>query len=157
MFDGGAYADDSPAVLAFGLYMARGPYRIPMSGRGTLVYTNKLRAGAFRGFGNPQVTFAGELQIDEIANKLGIDPIELRCERHRARATTGRRANQSSPAAWSNALKKVRDRSGWNAAALTTAPPQDDAASASPSLAHICGVLGDRARSCGCWKTARRR
>ncbi|MFX8937917.1 molybdopterin cofactor-binding domain-containing protein, partial [Acinetobacter baumannii] len=40
--------------------------------------TNKLRFGAFRGFGQPQVSFAGEQQIDEIAGRLGIDPIEMR-------------------------------------------------------------------------------
>src|SRR5262245_47575062 len=77
--DGGAYADESPPVLAFALLMARGPYRIPNArARGQAIYTNKLRAGSFRGFGNPQATFAGESQIDELAAKLGIDPTELR-------------------------------------------------------------------------------
>ena len=77
--DGGAYADESPPVLAFALLMARGPYRIPNArARGQAVYTNKLRAGSFRGFGNPQATFAGETQIDELAAKLGLDPVELR-------------------------------------------------------------------------------
>ena len=77
--DGGAYADESPPVLAFALLMSRGPYRIPNArARGQAVYTNKLRAGSFRGFGNPQATFAGESQIDELAAKLGMDPLELR-------------------------------------------------------------------------------
>jgi CO/xanthine dehydrogenase Mo-binding subunit len=77
--DGGAYADESPNVLAFAMLMARGPYRIPHARiRGRAVYTNKLRAGSFRGFGNPQATFAGESQIDELAARLGLDPLELR-------------------------------------------------------------------------------
>ena len=77
--DGGAYADESPAVLSFAVLMARGPYRIPhLRSRGSVVYTNKLKASAFRGFGNPQVTFAGESQIDRIADKLGIHPVDLR-------------------------------------------------------------------------------
>ena len=77
--DGGAYADESPPVLAFALLMSRGPYRIANArARGRAVYTNKLRAGSFRGFGNPQASFAGESQIDELAAKLGIDPVELR-------------------------------------------------------------------------------
>src|SRR5262249_28599888 len=64
--DGGAYADESPNVLAFAMLMVRGPYGIPnVRIRGRAVYTNKLRAGAFRGFGNPQASFAGESQIDE--------------------------------------------------------------------------------------------
>ncbi len=79
LLDCGAYGDDSPGVLGYSLLMARGPYRIPnVRCHGKLVYTNKLRFGAFRGFGNPQVSFAGETQIDEIAAKLGIDPVELR-------------------------------------------------------------------------------
>ena len=53
LLDGGAYADDSPGVLGYSLLMARGPYRIPhVRCHGTLVYTNKLRFGAFRGFGD---------------------------------------------------------------------------------------------------------
>ena len=77
--DGGAYADESPPVLAFALLMSRGPYRIPnVRARGEAVYTNKLRAGSFRGFGNPQASFAGESQIDDLAARLGIEPVELR-------------------------------------------------------------------------------
>ena len=61
LLDGGAYADESPTVLSFAVLMARGPYRIAhLRSRGLVVYTNKLKASAFRGFGNPQVTFAGE-------------------------------------------------------------------------------------------------
>jgi CO/xanthine dehydrogenase Mo-binding subunit len=79
LLDCGAFADDSPGVLGYSLLMACGPYRIPnVKSHGKLVYTNKLRFGAYRGFGNPQVTFAGEQQIDEIALRLGIDPFEIR-------------------------------------------------------------------------------
>ena len=79
LLDGGAYSDESPAVLSFAVLMARGPYRIAhLRSRGSVVYTNKLKASAFRGFGNPQVTFAGESQIERIAEQLGIHPVELR-------------------------------------------------------------------------------
>jgi len=79
LLDCGAFADDSPGVLGYALLMSGGPYRIPnQRASGKLVYTNKLRFGAYRGFGNPQVTFAGEQQIDEIARRLRIDPIEMR-------------------------------------------------------------------------------
>lgn len=77
--DGGAYADDSPGVLGYALLMSVGPYRIPhVHCHGRLVYTNKLRFGAFRGFGVPQMTFATESQLDELAAKIGTDPISLR-------------------------------------------------------------------------------
>jgi len=79
VIDGGAYADESPPVLTFALLMARGPYRIPhVRARGQAVYTNKLRAGSFRGFGNPQASFAGESQLDDLATQLGMDPVALR-------------------------------------------------------------------------------
>ena len=45
---------------------------------GRAIYTNKVPASAMQGFGNPQVTFAVESLIDEIAEKLGFDPIEFR-------------------------------------------------------------------------------
>ena len=79
LLDCGAYGDDSPGVLGFSLLCGRGPYRFThVHCHGRLAYTNKLRFGAFRGFGNPQVTFASESQIDDIAAKLGMDPIDLR-------------------------------------------------------------------------------
>ncbi|MET0507646.1 MAG: xanthine dehydrogenase family protein molybdopterin-binding subunit [Burkholderiaceae bacterium] len=79
LLDGGAYGDDSPGVLGYALLMSCGPYRIPhVHAHGRVAYTNKLRFGAFRGFGVPQVTFAGEQQLDEIASRLGLDPITLR-------------------------------------------------------------------------------
>ena len=54
-------------------------YRLPnIRYRGTAVYTNKAPSCAMQGFGNPQVTFAAEQLIDILAEKLGMDPIELR-------------------------------------------------------------------------------
>jgi CO/xanthine dehydrogenase Mo-binding subunit len=79
LLDGGAYGDDSPGVLGYALLMNCGPYNIPhVHAHGRVAYTNKMRFGAFRGFGVPQVTFASEQQIDEIASQLDIDPIEMR-------------------------------------------------------------------------------
>jgi xanthine dehydrogenase molybdenum-binding subunit len=45
---------------------------------GLLVYTNKQMGTAFRGFGNPQIAFACETQLDALAEKMGMDPLELR-------------------------------------------------------------------------------
>ena len=58
-------------------------YRLPnVRYRGTAVYTNKAISCAMQGFGNPQVTFATESLIDELAEKLDIDPIELRLKNY---------------------------------------------------------------------------
>lgn len=75
----GAYADEGPFVNAIAVGFSRGPYRIPnIKTESWCVYTNHLKAGGMRGFGVPQANYASELQIEAIANKLGLDPIELR-------------------------------------------------------------------------------
>ncbi len=79
VLDTGAYADDGPGIVGFAAMCATGPYRIPnvlIDGYG--VHTNKTPCGAYRGFGNPQVAFAFESQMDMIAERLGIDALELR-------------------------------------------------------------------------------
>jgi CO/xanthine dehydrogenase Mo-binding subunit len=79
LLDGGAYASESPLVIVKAMVHAAGPYRVPnVSAESTAVYTNKIYCGAARGFGVPQVTFASESQMDELAGKLGMDPLELR-------------------------------------------------------------------------------
>ncbi|MBN1314599.1 MAG: xanthine dehydrogenase family protein molybdopterin-binding subunit [Anaerolineales bacterium] len=50
--------------------------------RGTAVYTNKAISCAMQGFGNPQVTFAAESLIDELAQKLDMDPLEFRLKNY---------------------------------------------------------------------------
>lgn len=58
-------------------------YRLPnIRYDGIAVYTNKAPSCAMQGFGNPQVTFAAESLMDELAEKLGIDPLELRLKNY---------------------------------------------------------------------------
>jgi xanthine dehydrogenase molybdenum-binding subunit len=58
-------------------------YKLPnVRYRGTAVYTNKAISCAMQGFGNPQVTFATESLMDELAERLNIDPIELRLKNY---------------------------------------------------------------------------
>ena len=78
-FDTGAYASFGGEVMSLGVEHYVGPYFVP-NGRvdGYAVYTNNIIGGAMRGFGVPQVTFAFELQMDRLAEKLGMDPWEIR-------------------------------------------------------------------------------
>lgn len=77
--DTGAYATLGPAVLDFSVEHAPGPYIIPnIDIEGLSIFTNNGVAGEFRGFGGNQVTFALEGQIDRLAEKLHMDPIEFR-------------------------------------------------------------------------------
>lgn len=77
--DVGAYATLSPGVITRSVLHMTGPYRIPavsVVGRG--VYTNGPPCGAMRGFGVPQVTFALECLLAELAERLDMDPVDLR-------------------------------------------------------------------------------
>ena len=78
-FDTGAYADNGPRVVATGGDAAPGPYRWE-SARvcADCVYTNTSPAGSYRAFGAVHVQWAGEQQVDQIARRLGIDPLEMR-------------------------------------------------------------------------------
>jgi carbon-monoxide dehydrogenase large subunit len=77
--DVGAYSGLGPSVLALSEWVTVGPYRTPaLDIEGVCVYTNKPPASAFRGFGNPQATFAREVMLDIAARALGMDPFELR-------------------------------------------------------------------------------
>jgi CO/xanthine dehydrogenase Mo-binding subunit len=138
--DGGAYADESPTVLSFAVLMARGPYRIPhLRSRGLVVYTNKLKASAFRGFGNPQVTFAGESQIDRIAKQLDIHPVELRL-RNAVDAGDRWAGGQTLPACGlRECLTKLRE--AVEAAPAVAAAPQHRRGVGYSAFAHISGLL----------------
>ncbi|MGH7834402.1 MAG: xanthine dehydrogenase family protein molybdopterin-binding subunit [Candidatus Binatia bacterium] len=78
IWDTGAYAEGLSASNR-ALKDGAGPYRIPhLEITSTLVYTNKLRGCPYRGMGIAEAVWAGESQMDMIAGKLGIDPVELR-------------------------------------------------------------------------------
>jgi CO/xanthine dehydrogenase Mo-binding subunit len=79
VIDGGAYSTLSAVVLFRGTAHSIGPYRCDNVKVDTYaVATNKVPTGAFRGFGSPQILFAVESQMDQLAEKLKIDPIEFR-------------------------------------------------------------------------------
>lgn len=77
--DGGAYATLSPVVLWRGINHSAGPYRCAnVKVDAYAVRTHKIPCGAFRGFGEPQIVFAAESQMDLLAEKLKMDPLEFR-------------------------------------------------------------------------------
>lgn len=79
VFDGGAYASTSSAVLINGVTHTQGPYKCPNAVvDGFAVRTNNPPCGAMRGFGVVQACFAHEGQMDKLAAAVGIDPVEIR-------------------------------------------------------------------------------
>ncbi len=78
-WDTGAYADIGPRVAGKSGMTALGPYRIPNAWIDSYcVYTNKPPAGAYRGFGVPQMVWAHESHLDRVARELGQDPVTFR-------------------------------------------------------------------------------
>ena len=79
VFDGGAYASTSEAVLINGITHAQGPYKCPnASVTGWAVRTNNPPCGAMRGFGVVQACYAHESQMDRLAVALGMSPVDIR-------------------------------------------------------------------------------
>ena len=117
LLDGGAYATLSPVVLFRGTVHACGPYRVPnASVDARAVRTHKIPCGAFRGFGEPQVVFACEGQMDMLSDRLSIDPLELRRKnalRIGDQTITGHKLTVS--VGFEEVLDKVAASSGWTA------------------------------------------
>ncbi len=79
VLDGGAYCSWSETTLGKAAILSAGPYNIEnLHVEAYVVYTNKTMTGAMRGFGAPQVCFAYESHMDDIAEGLNIDPLEIR-------------------------------------------------------------------------------
>jgi len=77
--DAGAYASMSPYVTWRSTVQCAGPYEVPNVHTDVYgVYTNNTYTGAMRGFGSPQVNFAIESLMDELAENLNMNPLEIR-------------------------------------------------------------------------------
>ncbi|MFD8416867.1 xanthine dehydrogenase subunit D [Streptomyces sp. NPDC059650] len=79
VLDGGAYASASPAVVGNASSLSVGPYVVEdVDIEAIALYTNNPPCGAMRGFGAVQACFAYEAQMDKLAARLGMDPVEFR-------------------------------------------------------------------------------
>ncbi len=110
VLDGGAYASSSTAVCSNAACFAVGPYDVPNASIDCYVaYTDNPPCGAMRGFGAVQTCFAYETQMDRLAAKLGMDPVELRLRNameEGSRLPTGQRVEGAAPVA--ELLRRVR-------------------------------------------------
>ena len=112
----GAYADIADRVVAKGSYPAAGPYRIPavrILSRSILTHT--VPATAFRGFGNPQVNWAVESNLDEAAKALGIDRLEVRLRNVARTGDTLNPVDTRCDGAWDQSVRKAAELIGWDA------------------------------------------
>ena len=113
--DAGAYMYTSNKVLGNCTITATGPYFIPNVKEDVYgVYTNNVPTAAFRGFGAPQALWMAELQMDKLAEKLGLDPVEFR---HRNALREGDTLNVGTPAPGGvsivDCIEAAAQRGGW--------------------------------------------
>lgn len=111
----GAYAEKGPTVSRSGSVSGAGPYRIPnVKIDGYVVYTNRQVAGAMRGYGGPQVAWAYESQMDIIAHKLGLDPVELRLRHVYVDGDVHATGHKICSEGLKECLEKVAERMQWS-------------------------------------------
>ena len=113
--DAGAYMYTTNKVLGNCAITATGPYFIPNVKEDVYgVYTNNVPTAAFRGFGAPQALWMAELQMDKLAEKLDLDPVEFR---HRNALREGDTLNVGTPAPGRvsivQCIEAARDKFSW--------------------------------------------
>ena len=111
----GAYAETGPIVTGRTLTRILGPYRYPnLKINSYCVYTNTVSAASFRSIGGPQTAWATESQMDIIAQKLGMDPVELRRKNLVKKGEELRPKYKPLDADLAKGFKLVVDRLGWD-------------------------------------------
>ncbi len=114
--DGGAYMYTSNKVLGNATITQTGPYAIPNVKSDVIgVYTNNIPGAAFRGFGAPQALFMAEMQMDKLAEKLGLDPVEFRMRNVlRQGDTLDVQSVPPGPISAPEVIEAAARRAGWN-------------------------------------------
>ena len=115
MLDGGAYCSWSETTLGKACILSPGPYSIDnLYAEAFVVYTNKTMTGAMRGFGAPQVCFAYESHMDDIAAALNLDPLEIRLMNVLRNGSLSPTGQTLQSVAVRESLLQAADRFGWN-------------------------------------------
>ncbi len=110
----GAYVDIADRVVSKGSYVGAGPYRMPSArivARGVLSHT--VPSTAFRGFGNPQVNWAVESNLDEAARQLGIDRLEIRLRNLAAKGEAFIPWDTPADGDWAQTVRRAAELIEW--------------------------------------------
>ncbi len=114
-WNGGAYADIGPRVSQKSGFTSTGPYRIEHAQIDSAeIYTNLPPAGAFRGFGIPQLVWAYESHTDIIARALNIDPLEFRRRNILREGDEHPTGTAMRDAEFEEVLVRISARMGWD-------------------------------------------
>jgi CO/xanthine dehydrogenase Mo-binding subunit len=145
--DAGAYMYTTNKVLGNSTITQTGPYYIPNVKADVYgVYTNNIPGAAFRGFGAPQALFMAETQINKLAEKLGLDPVEMRLRNVLNESLTlDVGTPPPGPVTIGEVIKAAASRAGWSnqqgswSAGPRTATPAGQASSLQNGVGFAAG------------------
>ena len=112
----GAYADIADRVVGKGSYPAAGPYNVPavrILARSVLSHT--VPSTAFRGFGNPQVNWAVESNLDEAARAIGVDRLAIRLRNLAKKGDAFIPFDTPADGDWEQTVRRAAELIGWDA------------------------------------------
>ena len=116
VYDAGAYADYGVNIRRAAGYACTGPYEVPNIHCDSItVYTNHPYGTAFRGFGHLEFLWAIERQMDILANKVGIDAVEIRLRnalRPGSITATGEKLREDAGRV-DQCIRAVAEKLGW--------------------------------------------
>ena len=113
-FNGGAYGSHSPGVTSVGTAALTSLFRcdnVHLEGR--CVYTNTPIAGAFRGYGVVQTYYALDIQMDEAAERLGMDPAELKLKNAVREGDIAPSGHPLTGHGLEDCIRRGREETGW--------------------------------------------
>lgn len=112
--DSGAYVGACPNIVTTSLIRPDCVYRLPnITAVANVVYTNKIPRSPFRGYGNPEMLFATESLIDTAAERLGIDPMEIRLKNSSQKGDTTVHGWILNSCGLSDCIKLAAEKSAW--------------------------------------------
>lgn len=137
--DGGAYMYTTNKVLGNATITSSGPYFVPNIKTDVYgVYTNNVPGAAFRGFGAPQALFMAESQMNKLAEKLGMDPVEIRLKNALKQGDTmGVGTPAPNPVSITECIEAARDSYKWKKKKIASKP------------AKAIGIARGRGFACG--------
>ncbi len=145
--DCGGYATHVFGLMKRAAYHGTGVYEVPnVKITGVAVYTNNVPVAAFNGFGNPQMGFAIESQIDLLAEKLDMDPVEFRLKNALVPGSrTGTNQLLDHSVGIKELVRKVADRAAWTAKRGKSQQPHTGSRRRGIGIGcswHGCGTTG---------------
>jgi 4-hydroxybenzoyl-CoA reductase subunit alpha len=114
IIEGGAWSSFGTVTTYYNGVMAMGPYRLPsFRYKGQRVFTNRPPSGAMRAHGGTNIRYSVEVGLDEIAEKLQLDPFDLRSRNALPPNSTTINEFRVTSTSFLKCLEAVRERSGW--------------------------------------------